>query len=246
MKTHHHLSQSTNTTRAQLRDSRGPKKVRGSRKSYKGLSFGIPRCNRKCGPVTHQGPFVPPEEWFESEEEVGDSYTIVRREPGEGYRHVVDPDDVRKRLAKLPEEFLEPLQYVCLSAMSRKKKRYPLYGMQWGPTLYLYPMEDGLDEYFVRPPTPAQLVEAKMYGGVWSQVESRLWRLEWTEKAIRDFYLNNVLVHELGHLLDDRNRNEADRERYAEWFAIEYGYKPSRAQMKKRSQRKVTRRHHSS
>jgi hypothetical protein len=52
--------------------------------------------------------------------------------------------------------------------------------------------------------------------------------LRWTEDSIKDFFLNNVLIHEIGHIHDDRNANPADRERYANWFAIEYGYRASR------------------
>jgi predicted SprT family Zn-dependent metalloprotease len=66
-----------------------------------------------------------------------------------------------------------------------------------------------------------------MYGGKWVQTRDN-WQLVWSAEAICDFYLNNVLIHELAHLLDHRNRSYRDRERYAEWFAIEYGYKPSR------------------
>lgn len=66
-----------------------------------------------------------------------------------------------------------------------------------------------------------------MYGGRWVQ-EGRSWKLIWTEEAIKDFYLNNILIHELGHLLDDRNSRPVDRERFAEWFAIRYGYLPTR------------------
>ena len=64
----------------------------------------------------------------------------------------------------------------------------------------------------------------------------------WTERALKDFYLNNILIHELGHLLDVRNSNSVDRERYAEWFAVEYGYKPTRRQFA--VPREVVRRHH--
>jgi hypothetical protein len=66
-----------------------------------------------------------------------------------------------------------------------------------------------------------------MFGGKWEQ-EGRRWRLVWTEKAIRDFYLNNVLIHEIGHTIDDRNSSFQDRERFANWFAVEYGYRASR------------------
>jgi hypothetical protein len=66
-----------------------------------------------------------------------------------------------------------------------------------------------------------------MFGGVWEQETATRWRLVWTEETLRDFFLNNILIHELGHLVDTRNTRYADRERYAEWFALEYGYKRS-------------------
>ena len=64
-----------------------------------------------------------------------------------------------------------------------------------------------------------------MFGGRWIQDGGSHWRLVWSERAIKDFYLNNILIHELGHLLDDRNSGYVDRERFAEWFALEHGYK---------------------
>jgi hypothetical protein len=43
------------------------------------------------------------------------------------------------------------------------------YGMQWGASLYLYPIEENLVEVYHCPPTPNQVNEARMYGGRWSQ-----------------------------------------------------------------------------
>ena len=123
---------------------------------------------------------------------------------------------------------LANLEVVQLSRMTRKKQSFPCYGMQWGASLYLYPIEENLVEFYHCPPTPNQVNEARMYGGRWSQESRGVWRLEWTEEAVRDFYLNNILIHELGHLVDLRNTGYVDRERYAEWFALEYGYKRSR------------------
>lgn len=164
--------------------------------------------------------------------------------PGKGYRHVISVDDVRDRLAALPPWMLAPLEVVQLSGMTRKKKTFPMYGMQWGPSLYLYPVDDSLVEWFARPPKPAQRIETEMFGGRWQRETDDLWKLIWTEHTVRDFYLNNVLIHELGHLLDTRNTGYAERERYAEWFAIEYGYKPSRAA--REGERAVRKRHHRS
>ena len=111
--------------------------------------------------------------------------------------------------------------------MTRKKQSFPCYGMQWGNALYLYPLEESLVEHFYQPPRPSLVNEAQMYGGRWDEPSPGVWTLTWSEQAAQDFYLNNILIHELGHLVDERNTSYIDRERYAEWFAIHYGYRKS-------------------
>ena len=178
-------------------------------------------------PRNEQLPFVPPENWYEPRG-TERNYRVVVQSAGAGHRHVLTPAEIRERLAQLPSDFLAPLQVVQLSRMTRKKMSFPCYGMQWGPTIYLYPVEESLIERFNSPPKPAQFTEAKMFGGCWEEDGPTAWRLVWTESALKDFYLNNILIHELGHLLDTRNTRSIDRERYAEWFALEYGYKRTR------------------
>ena len=187
-------------------------------------------------------PFSPPEDWHEPRED-GSEFRIIVQPPGQGYRHVVTPEQIRHRLESVPQCFLEGLEFVQLSQMTRKKQSFPCYGMQWGATLYLYPLEESLEEIFFMPPRPDVLNEAKMYGGCWDRPETGVWRLIWSPAAIEDFYLNNILIHELGHLVDDRNTTYTDRERYAEWFAIEYGYRHSGGRQARRPA--VKRRHHS-
>lgn len=173
--------------------------------------------------------YMPPETWHEprSEEAKRTDYRLIVEPAGPGFRHVVTADEVRTRLAMLPPSFVRDLEVVQLSRMTRKKRTMPLYGMQWGRALYLYPIEESLVEDYPGPPTPAQLTEARMYGGSWRPANGRRWQLIWTEAAAKDFYLNNILIHELGHLLDTRNTRTVERERYAEWFAVEYGYRPT-------------------
>lgn len=171
-------------------------------------------------------PFNAPESWHEP---TGESTKIrFHVEPaGEGYIHPVSVDDVRERVAQLPQKFVKNLEVVQFSRMTKKRALFPCYGMQWGSTVYLYPIESSLEEVYVRPPTPQQLIDARMYGGEWIQ-DGRYWSLQWSEETIRDFYLNSVLIHEIGHIHDDKNTRFQDRERYADWFAIEYGYRASR------------------
>jgi len=200
------------------------------------------RGNRALGQANERLPFIPPERWHEPAED-GRPYRFVIEPPGEGYRHVLEPDEVRQRLAELPAEFSSALEVIHFSRMTRKKQSFPCYGMQWGSALYLYPIEEGLIECYSMPPKPNQVNEAQMYGGRWVQTKSDEWQLIWTPASIKDFYLNNILIHELGHLLDDRNSRSVDRERYAEWFAVQFGYLPTQA-ARHAARRPVVRRHH--
>jgi hypothetical protein len=204
---------------------------------------GVPLSKRARRIERHQRlPFVPPENWYEPRED-GEGFMILVQSPGNGFRHVVTPDEVRARLAELPERFVEPLETLQFSRMTRKKQSFPCYGMQWGAAVYLYPIEDCLEETYSAPPKPCQINEARMFGGRWVHAPDGSWKLVWTERAVKDFYLNNILIHELGHLLDDRNSRSVDRERYAEWFALEFGYKPTR-RVWGPSKKLVARRHH--
>lgn len=163
--------------------------------------------------------------WHEAEE-IGE-VRFVRQPSGRHYRHAVTVEEVRDRLLDLPSQFVEPIEVIQFSPMTRKRKLFPCYGMQWGPNVYLYPIEETLVEMYYRPPKPQQLIEARMYGGVWSESDG-YHLLTWTEQSIKDFYLNNVLIHEIGHVNDLRNSNSEKRERFAIWFATEYGYRASR------------------
>lgn len=152
---------------------------------------------------------------------------VLTQAPGEGYLHAVSAQEIRERLSQLPHDITSQIEVIQLSQMTRKRGLFPLYGMQWGANIYLYPIEAGLVELYTRPPHPQQQIEAKMFGGEWHEEEG-YWQLSWTLESLKDFYLNNVLIHEVGHVIDQRNTSFRDRERFANWFAIEYGYRASR------------------
>lgn len=181
--------------------------------------------HRQRGANHRSAAFSAPEIWYEPQAQSAIRY--VTQQPGSGYVHPVTMDEVRQRIAELPQRFTHSIEVIQFSSMTRKRSLFPLYGMQWGPNVYLYPIEASLQESYHRPPSPQQLIEARMFGGVWRQV-NQTWTLTWTPDTIRDFYLNNVLIHEIGHVNDLRNTNTAARERYANWFATEYGYRVSR------------------
>jgi hypothetical protein len=214
----------------------GNRSLRTSHRATSSIANRSRRVERALRPVAafrqrghHSGvkleEFSAPETWHDERD--GNRVRYVIEPSREGFRHAVTRDEVRDRLAQLSPRYTRELAVVQFSAMTRKRQLFPCYGMQWGAAVYLYPIEDSLVETYHRPPTQQQRIEAKMYGGRWSH-DGKLWRLTWTDETIRDFYLNNVLIHEIGHLNDSRNTNTRDRERFANWFAIEYGYRATR------------------
>ena len=169
--------------------------------------------------------FNAPERWFEPSGR--ERIRVVAEPAGKGYFHPVTREQVLERISQLPKHLTRGIEVIKFSRVTRKRTIFPCYGMQWGSSVYLYPMEESLVEVYARPPRVEQIIEARMFGGVWEQ-KGEAWRLKWNRDTIRDFYLNNVLIHEIGHINDDRNSSFEDRERYANWFAIEYGYRVSR------------------
>lgn len=184
---------------------------------------------RGVGGTGDQPAFFAAENWHEPPSSSGANHPtrFVVQPAGSEFMHPVTVTEVRDRLAMLPATIVEQVKVVQLSRMTRKRQVFPCYGMQWGPNVYLYPIEASLVETYSRPPTPQQQIEARMYGGRWAEAKDE-WTLTWTQETLKDFYLNNVLIHEIGHIIDNRNTRTEDRERFANWFAIEHGYRQSR------------------
>lgn len=225
------LRSSRNTTRSNLSSARRNRVPSNRRQSARPASA---HQHRGDG-LSIGSAFDAPELWHEprsrDEEQASirerSSLEVLVQPAGQGYIHPVTPDEVRERVLQLPVQYQANLDVVQLSRMTRKRRLFPCYGLQWGTAVYLYPIEQSLEELYVRAPKPAQRIESEMFGGRWVQ-DGKLWRLIWTESTIKDFYLNNVLIHEIGHINDQRNTSFRKRERFADWFAIEFGYRASR------------------
>ena len=112
-----------------------------------------------------QLPFVPPEDWHEPTRPQ-ESLPRGGATAGQGlsaYPHAQRRPRAAGRVSRRqPWPTCEVVQF---SRMTRKKQSFPCYGMQWGSSLYLYPIEENLIEYYHCPPTPNQVNEARMYGG---------------------------------------------------------------------------------
>jgi hypothetical protein len=109
-----------------------------------------------------------------------------------GFMHPCRPDQVERRLAKMPASHLEGLRAVFLLGGRRKQQRswysdLACYGFYWNACVFLcaHPLDLG----------------------------------DHNLDSIRDFYLDNVLVHEVGHHVDrDRDAPDGKKENFANGF----------------------------
>jgi hypothetical protein len=182
-------------------------------------------------------------EWYEPNEDANGTVRVVEKEPGKNYFHAVSEKEVGARLQSLSATFLKGLQVVELSTMARKRQNSNIIGTQWGSTIYLFPVHESCVDEIIQPPPPQYVQEIQKYGARLREREGGKCNIHWTREQLRDYYLNNVFMHELGHIHDDRNKSYVDRERYANWFADHYGYPLSEA-YRQRMQHAVHRKRH--
>jgi len=174
----------------------------------------------------------------------------ILQQPRDEYIHVVTPQEAVDRLSLLENDVGREIaiEIVQFSTGTNKQMRDLLYGLQWGTSIYLYPMHESLTEQLAEPLNPIARQEYEKYGAKYVVKNPDEWSIQWGLETIRDFYLNNILIHEAGHMDDDRNTSPAKREAYANWFAETYGYPRSEAAAKRHQEqgkrKHIRKRHH--
>lgn len=141
-------------------------------------------------------------------------------------------EDVCETLSEVPDEFLQGLKSIYLLGGSRKQEKVSQgnlfrYGCYEDCEIYLHSFpRSSLVERYTRPPSPALMQVYHRAGAEVTKVK-RGWEVRFNLASLKRFYLRDVLVHELGHHVDRGNthKSHAQAERYAEWFASEYGYR---------------------
>ena len=139
-------------------------------------------------------------------------------------------EDIEDTLSKVSKEYTSDLQGVFVLGGSSKLAKVVdslyCYGTYWMWCIFLAPFPRAfLRRCYRRPPKPSILSEYSRAGASVRQTRDGL-VVEFSEVAIRRFYIRDVLMHEIGHHVDRRwPRSKRKSEGFAEWFATEYGYR---------------------
>jgi hypothetical protein len=152
------------------------------------------------------------------------SLPIYTRSIHEEFLLPATAEDVREILSKIPLEFLSGLDGVfLLGGSSKQAKALKLfhYGSYSRGSVYLHPFPKVLlVQHFTKPLDPARAQEYENAGAEIHHVDGA-YEVRFSESSLRQFYLFDVLLHEIGHHIDARvfSRPSADAERFAKWFA---------------------------
>lgn len=153
---------------------------------------------------------------------------FIHENPGRDFYFPVTEADIRQQIARLPVEDTARLTHIWLRHLKKKdyEKGDSVQGMYIRGSgvflIVLHPFPKDLKMAFrERKPIKRTL----NYYSAWTNdllfdEEKSAWYLKWTENAISDYYLNSLLLHEIGHHVD-AFPSKADRKKYED-FADDY------------------------
>ena len=139
--------------------------------------------------------------------------------------------EIRQALSLMPKAHLVDLRAVLVPSGTRKMlscyDTCGVVGSYYQGIVYLYPTPNSvLRRVFSKAPNPERLRRFERVGGKIERVGSET-IVTMTPEMLRQYYLRDVLVHEVGHHFDRIHRGSTERERegYAEWFSTEFGFR---------------------
>ena len=152
--------------------------------------------------------------------------------PSRDFFFPLSVEEIESELAQLPELDVDGITYVWLKRAKKtgyQKGEYPLAEFICGSgvrLIVLYPAPIDMRLYLgSRKPTQGKL---QMYAPYTEQVEcdEHGWYVVFEEKALKDFYVEQLLYHEVGHHIDWYFRhwskaNLKQKEEFANQYAFE-------------------------
>jgi hypothetical protein len=142
----------------------------------------------------------------------------------------VTSEDIQAALDRVPSKFISGIKAILVPSGSKKQtkvvKSLLLYGEYWQECVFLHPYPRAeMTWRYDKTPNPTVLHEYQRAGAIVRPDRAGIC-ISFDEGALRQFYLRDVLMHEIGHHVDvQRNRSRREREVFAEWFAREYGFR---------------------
>jgi hypothetical protein len=140
-------------------------------------------------------------------------------------------EDIHSALARIPAAFIDGIKAILVPSGSRRQlaalERLHLLGEYWQQCIFLHPYPRRLMKMaFPRTPPPHVVQAYNRAEATIAETRTGI-EVSFDEASLKRYYLCDVLMHEIGHHNDHRlrSRPRGERERFATWFASEYGFR---------------------
>jgi len=142
--------------------------------------------------------------------------------PPRGYVYPCSMEDIRAKLGELPPEMLRNITAIHLCNQVKMNPGVDAH-IYDGSHIRIYPVPDNLRwNYGAKKPNPALAQERLEFGAYWRRIDGEWW-LCWDKDSLKDYIVNHVFMHEIGHSLDDTHYGTNRGEKLAEAFAHRAG-----------------------
>jgi hypothetical protein len=143
--------------------------------------------------------------------------------------------DIEYTLSLLPEKFTKGIKGIFLLSGTNKQEVFAQKRITYGGYYYymqiimLHPFPyNMLDRFYKKLPAPHKLNEFKRAGARVTKVKNG-WNINFSLMNLRNFYLNDVLIHEIGHHIDKTyDKSDKKVENFAEYFVQKYSSRDNR------------------
>ncbi|NOQ73479.1 MAG: hypothetical protein GQ574_15850 [Crocinitomix sp.] len=160
--------------------------------------------------------------------EYDDTPVFIVDNPSRDFFFPVTKEDIQEQLKNLPDYQIKWLSYIWLKKQSQKEfdNENSLQGCYiWGGgiqliTLYSFPNDLKMNFGKKRPKQST----LNWYKAFCSRLveEKQNWYLQWTKEEIKNYYLNGLLLHEIGHHIDNQYKYSIASITKAEKWADNY------------------------
>lgn len=137
-----------------------------------------------------------------------------------------EPHDIISVLQRVPENFIKGLKSIFLMGGTKKQSNVKfatklVYGMYQSSSIYLFAYPSHMMHLVYRQLPPPHIMKDYHLCHAAICQKNKNWNITLSKLGLKNFYLYDVLLHEIGHHVDKRieKRSIDSAERWAYWFA---------------------------
>ena len=154
---------------------------------------------------------------------------LIQDNPSRDFFFPLNAEETLAAINALPKKDVEGITHIWLRRIKKKdyvEQAQPLAWFICGSgvrliTLFPWP-NDMILRYGTTKPSRKKITEAEQFGAKIDKID-QIWVSRWTLEAVRKFYIQKIIFHEVGHHVDWYNRNWSKSNRnQVEEFADQY------------------------